>query len=71
MHTLQLLFLLLPQENSLILHDVIKLLNTTVVYQETNKMSADNLATLFTPHLICPKKVCEANKVTYRIYIVN
>lgn len=32
------------------LHEVIK-------HENLNKMSADNLATLFTPHLICPRNL--------------
>lgn len=58
LHSLQLLMLLLPPSNNDMLRDVIKLLNTTVMLEAVNKMSAENLATLFTPHLICPKKVC-------------
>lgn len=33
------------------------MLNQTMRHEPRNKMSADSLATLFTPHLICPKKL--------------
>lgn len=33
------------------------MLHKTIQYEATNKMSADNLATLFTPHMICPRKL--------------
>lgn len=59
LHTIQLLLLLLPQPNRTLLKEIIEMLHTTIQYQKLNKMSADSLATLFTPHLICPKKVFE------------
>lgn len=54
---LQLLLLLLPEENWLMLKDIIILLHLTASREGQNKMSAENLATLFTPHLLCPRKV--------------
>ena len=33
------------------------MLNTTAKYEKCNKMSADTLATLFSPHLICPRNL--------------
>lgn len=57
LHSLQLLILLLPQENRILLKDIITMLNETIKFEKNNKMSADSLATLFTPHLICPKKL--------------
>lgn len=57
LHSLQLLILLLPTENRTLLKDIIEMLNKTMRHEPRNKMSADSLATLFTPHLICPKKL--------------
>ncbi|XP_058169233.1 nuclear pore complex protein DDB_G0274915 [Anopheles ziemanni] len=57
LNALQLLLLLLPEENNTLLRCIIELLNRTIQYEATNKMSAENLATLFTPHLICPRKL--------------
>lgn len=54
---LQLLLMLLPAENRSLLSDVLQLLHLAASHESTNKMSADNLATLFTPHLLCPRKV--------------
>ncbi|KAK3919501.1 Rho GTPase-activating protein 19 [Frankliniella fusca] len=54
---IQLILLLLPQENMQLLKDLISLLHLTSTYAHVNKMSADNLATLFTPHLLCPRKL--------------
>lgn len=54
---LQLLLLLLPYENRSLLKDVLDLLHLTASYEHSNRMSADNLATLFTPHLVCPRKL--------------
>ncbi|XP_053670204.1 uncharacterized protein LOC128720551 [Anopheles nili] len=56
LNVLQLLFLLLPEENNTLLRYIIDLLHRTIQHEATNKMSAVNLATLFTPHLICPRK---------------
>lgn len=41
----------------MLLKDVLQLLNKTASYESQNKMSADSLATLFTPHLLCPRKL--------------
>lgn len=57
LESLQLLLLLLPQENRVLLKDVLDLLNLTASYENQNKMSADSLATLYTPHLLCPRKL--------------
>ncbi|XP_017779598.1 PREDICTED: rho GTPase-activating protein 19 [Nicrophorus vespilloides] len=59
--SLQLLFLLLPTENRVLLKDVLDLLHLTASYEGHNKMSADSLATLFTPHLLCPRKLSPEN----------
>lgn len=57
LEALQLLFLLLPNENKVLLRDILGLLRLTASYEEFNKMSPDNLAKLFTPHLLCPRKL--------------
>lgn len=57
LHSMQLLLLLLPHVNRILLKEIIEMLNHTIKYEKSNKMSADSLATLFTPHLICPKKL--------------
>ncbi|XP_015839448.1 rho GTPase-activating protein 19 isoform X4 [Tribolium castaneum] len=54
---LQLLLLLLPNENKVLLKDILDLLNFTASFESFNRMSADNLAKLFTPHLLCPRKL--------------
>ncbi|CAO1403822.1 unnamed protein product [Diamesa serratosioi] len=56
-NSLQLLFLLLPKENQIVLENVIHLLHKASKLESLNKMNADTLATLFTPHLICPRKL--------------
>lgn len=57
LEALQLLFLLLPTENKCLLKDILGLLHLTASYEDFNKMSPDNLAKLFTPHLLCPRKL--------------
>lgn len=57
LNSLKLLLLLLPSENRVLIKDVLELLNYTASHENTNKMSADSLATLFTPHLLCPRKL--------------
>ncbi|KAL0269321.1 UNVERIFIED_CONTAM: hypothetical protein PYX00_007101 [Menopon gallinae] len=55
--SLQLLILLLPSENRIFFQDIIALLHLAASHEDKNRMSADNLATLFTPHLLCPRKL--------------
>lgn len=57
LRALQLLLLLLPFDNLVLLKDIIKLLHFTAKYSDKNKMPPENLATLFTGHLIVPRKV--------------
>ncbi|XP_035737732.1 uncharacterized protein LOC118448498 [Vespa mandarinia] len=57
LRSLQLLLLLLPPPNRHILKCVLNLLNKTATYEHNNKMNCDTLATLFTPHLLCPRKL--------------
>ncbi|KAG8227738.1 hypothetical protein J437_LFUL008382, partial [Ladona fulva] len=57
LRALQLLLLLLPPENRVLLSDLLSLLHLTASHQSSNRMSAESLATLFTPHLACPRKM--------------
>lgn len=57
LNTIQLLLLLLPDGNRELLQNVMEMLNAVAMKQEFNKMGPDNLATLFTPHLICPRNL--------------
>ncbi|KAM4611247.1 rho GTPase-activating protein 19 [Polymixia lowei] len=52
---LQLLFLLLPQANRSLLKLLLDLLYHTAKKQDKNKMSAFNLALMFTPHVLWPR----------------
>jgi hypothetical protein len=52
--TLQLLFLLLPSDNYLLLECLIDLLHK-VTKSSGNMMTAQSLGTLFAPHLLCCK----------------
>lgn len=54
---LQLLVLLLPENNRILLKKIIDLLHKVIQFENSNKMSAYSLATLFSPHLICPRKL--------------
>lgn len=56
-NSLQLLLLLMPQENRVVLENLVVLLNKASQMESQNKMNADSLATLFTPHLICPRRL--------------
>ncbi|XP_029173648.1 uncharacterized protein LOC114942443 isoform X1 [Nylanderia fulva] len=55
--SLQLLLLLLPPSNRILLKAILILLNKTASYEHSNKMNSVTLATLFTPHLLCPRKL--------------
>ncbi|XP_074107938.1 uncharacterized protein LOC141533136 [Cotesia typhae] len=55
--SIQLLLLLLPSNNRILLKHLLNLLNKTATYESNNKMNCDTLATLFTPHLMCPRKL--------------
>ncbi|XP_015127105.1 uncharacterized protein LOC107048452 [Diachasma alloeum] len=55
--SLQLLLLLLPPTNRILLKHLLKLLHKTASFESSNKMNCDTLATLFTPHLMCPRKL--------------
>lgn len=53
----KLLLLLLPVDNYCLLKYLLLLLNQIQNAQEMNKMTSENLGTLFAPHIICPRKV--------------
>ncbi|GFY52626.1 rho GTPase-activating protein 19 [Trichonephila inaurata madagascariensis] len=53
----KLLLLLLPVDNYCLLKYLLLLLNQIQNAQEQNKMTSENLATLFAPHIICPRKM--------------
>ncbi|XP_001599684.2 uncharacterized protein LOC100114766 [Nasonia vitripennis] len=57
LRSLQLLLLLLPPPNRIVLKNILGLLNKTATHENSNKMNCDTLATLFTPHLMCPRKL--------------
>lgn len=57
MNSLQLLMLLIPKENRTLLRLIVQILNKTIKHENINKMTADSLSTLFTPHLVCPRKL--------------
>ncbi|XP_017759079.1 PREDICTED: uncharacterized protein LOC108549996 [Eufriesea mexicana] len=57
LRSLQLLLLLLPSINRILLKYVLNLLSKTASFESNNKMNCDSLATLFTPHLMCPRKL--------------
>lgn len=52
----QLLMLLLPEENTLLLECLLELLSK-VVSENKNRMTSNALGTIFAPHLLCPKRV--------------
>lgn len=57
LHSIQLLLLLLPDENRQLLQHITDILHAVALKQDINKMGPDNLATLFAPHLICPRNL--------------
>ena len=54
---LQLLLMLLPTANRSLLKLLLELLYHTAKLQDTNKMSAFNLALMFAPHVLWPRYV--------------
>lgn len=57
LNSIQLLLLLLPDENRQLLQNIIDMLHAVALKHAFNKMGPDNLATLFAPHLICPRNL--------------
>jgi Rho GTPase-activating protein 19 len=56
LQTMQLLVQLLPVEHATLLRHLLGLLHC-VTLEPANRMTADNLAILFVPHIIVPRKV--------------
>ncbi|KAG7299143.1 hypothetical protein JYU34_017673 [Plutella xylostella] len=54
---LQLLLLLLTPVHRSFLERLLKLLRVAADNEASNRMSPDTLATMFTPHLLCPRKL--------------
>jgi len=54
---LQLLFQLIPEVNYTLLKDLLFFLHSVTDKEEYNKMSAGNLGTIFSTHLMCPRKM--------------
>ncbi|XP_066145424.1 rho GTPase-activating protein 19 isoform X3 [Euwallacea fornicatus] len=54
---MQLLLLLLPKENRDLLENIFECLHLVASNETSNRMSAENLAKVFTPHLLCPRKL--------------
>ncbi|XP_031435250.1 rho GTPase-activating protein 19 isoform X2 [Clupea harengus] len=67
---LQLLLMLLPPANRSLLKLLLDLLYQTAKHQDKNKMSASNLALMFAPHIIWPKRV-HANDLKENINKLN
>lgn len=61
LQTMQLLFLLLPKPNKSLLKAIFELLHLVAMNESSNRMSPDNLAKVFTPHLLCPRKLSPEN----------
>ncbi|CAD7011646.1 unnamed protein product [Ceratitis capitata] len=57
LNSIQLLLLLLPDENRQLLQHIIEILHAVSTFQNQNKMTPENLATIFAPHLICPRNL--------------
>lgn len=53
----KLLLLLLPTDNYCLLKYLLLLLYQIQSSEQRNKMSSENLATLFAPHIMCPRKM--------------
>ncbi|CAK1555235.1 unnamed protein product [Leptosia nina] len=58
---LQLLLLLLTPSHRSFLERLLKLLRLVADNEASNRMSPDTLATMFTPHLLCPRKLSPEN----------
>lgn len=54
---IQILFLLLPDENYVLLQNLLSMLQKVATHHKENLMGAENLAIIFTPLLLCPREV--------------
>ena len=67
---LQLLFLLIPEANYVLIRDLLKLLSLVVEQVAQNKMTAANLATVFATHILCPRKLApDSLQENHQIFI--
>jgi len=65
---LQLLFQLIPEVNYTLLKDLLHFLNAVSKREDSNKMSASNLGTIFATHIMCPRKLSpEALHATHQL----
>ncbi|XP_023322416.1 rho GTPase-activating protein 19 isoform X2 [Eurytemora carolleeae] len=55
--SLQLLFQLIPEVNYTLLKDLLTFLHAVSLRQDSNKMNAGNLGTVFSTHILCPRKL--------------
>ena len=54
---IQLLFQLIPEVNLALLRDLLPFLSNVANKESENKMNATNLGTLFSTHILCPRKL--------------
>lgn len=57
LRAIQLILILIPQANRTIIRKIILILHETHLLERVNKMSAKNLALLFTPLIICSRRL--------------
>merc|ERR1719270_674214 len=53
----QLLFQLIPEVNLTLLRDLLLFLSAVARHEAENRMNAENLGTLFSTHILCPRKL--------------
>merc|ERR1719450_138664 len=53
----QLLFQLIPEVNLNLLRDLLLFLSNVAKHETENRMNAENLGTLFSTHILCPRKL--------------
>ena len=53
----QLLFQLIPDVNLTLLKDLLTFLSAVARHEAENRMNAENLGTLFSTHILCPRKL--------------
>ena len=53
----QLLFQLIPEVNLNLLRDLLLFLSSVARHESENRMNAENLGTLFSTHILCPRKL--------------
>jgi len=66
---LQLLFQLIPAVNMALLKDLLLFLNAVSLKEKENKMNSANLGTLFSNHILCPRKITpEGMKANHQLH---